>query len=117
PKMLLTPTYHVYRMYVPFQGATVMPVSFEAGTYASGDIRLPQVDAVAARDSSGKIWLSLVNIDPNRPAHFTLDGIASKGAIGEVLTGAAVDAHNSFAQPAQVAPRPCTGRVSGGRLE
>ena len=33
PKMVLTPTYHVYRMYVPFQDATLVPVDFDAGTY------------------------------------------------------------------------------------
>ncbi len=47
PKMVLTPTYQVYRMYVPFHEATLVPVIFDAGTYAYGDIRLPKVDAVA----------------------------------------------------------------------
>jgi alpha-N-arabinofuranosidase len=31
PRMLLTPTYHVFRMYLPFQDATSVPVSFAAG--------------------------------------------------------------------------------------
>ena len=31
-KMVLTPTYHVFRMYVPFQDATFVPVTFDAGT-------------------------------------------------------------------------------------
>ena len=117
PKMLLTPTYHVYRMYVPFQDATLVPVTFEAGTYAYGDIRLPQLDAVAARDKSGRVWLALVNVDPNRRARLALDGTDAKSAVGEVLTGAAVDAHNSFDRPKQVAPRPFAGRSSGGRLQ
>lgn len=32
-KMLLTPTYHVFHMYVPFQDATFVPVSFDKGSY------------------------------------------------------------------------------------
>jgi alpha-N-arabinofuranosidase len=60
PRMVLTPTYHVYHMYVPFQDATFVPVSFDAGAYVHGDISLPRVDAVAARDASGKLWLSLI---------------------------------------------------------
>lgn len=116
-KMVLTPTYHVYRMYVPFQGATVLPVSFDAGSYAFGDIHLPQVDAFAARDASGRVWLSLVNVDPNRPARFALDGMAAKRAVGEILTGSSVDSHNSVAQPAQVAPRAFAARLESGRLE
>jgi alpha-N-arabinofuranosidase len=117
PRMVLTPTYHVYRMYVPFQGATLVPVSFEAGAYAYGDIRLPQVDAVAARDASGRLWLSLVNVDPNRSARFAVDGLRATSARGEVLTGTAVDAHNSFSHPTEVAPQPFAGRVAGGEMQ
>ncbi len=32
-KLVLTPTYHVFHMYVPFQDATFLPVTFDAGTY------------------------------------------------------------------------------------
>jgi alpha-L-arabinofuranosidase len=119
PRMLRTPTYHVYAMYVPFQNARSVPVSFSAGTYAFGDIRLPQVDAVAARDSSGRLWLALVNVDPNRPARMTasLEGLNARGAAGQILTAATVDAHNTFNQPDRVAPRPFAGRSSGGRLQ
>ncbi|MDI6402322.1 alpha-L-arabinofuranosidase C-terminal domain-containing protein, partial [Balneolaceae bacterium ANBcel3] len=45
-KMILTPTYHVFRMYVPFQDATRLAIDFSEGTYQVGDIRLPQTDAV-----------------------------------------------------------------------
>src|ERR1051325_11553929 len=41
PKMVLTPTYHVFRMYVPFQDATFVPVKLDAGSYKHGDIELP----------------------------------------------------------------------------
>ncbi len=50
-KMILTPTYHVFRMYVPFQDATFVPVTFDAGAYTHGTITLPRVDALAARDA------------------------------------------------------------------
>ena len=53
-KMVLTPTYYVYKMYVPFQDATFVPVAFDAGTYTQGDISLPRVDALAARDAIGQ---------------------------------------------------------------
>ena len=39
-KMVLTPTYYVFKMYVPFQDATFVPVTFNAGTYTHGDITL-----------------------------------------------------------------------------
>src|SRR5438067_7699234 len=37
-KIVLTPTYHVYRMYVPFQDATLVAVNFDAGTYRNGNV-------------------------------------------------------------------------------
>ena len=67
-KMVLTPTYHVFKMYVPFQDATFVPVTFDAGTYTHGDITLPRVDAIAAKDASGTLWLALTNVDPTQPA-------------------------------------------------
>lgn len=118
-KMVLTPTYHVYRMYVPFHGATLVPVSFDAGTYDYGNIRLPRVDALAARDTSGQLWLALVNVDPVHPARFlaAVDGFEARTAAGELLTADAVDSHNSFEHPRQVVPRPFTARSSGSQLQ
>jgi alpha-N-arabinofuranosidase len=117
PKMLLTPTYHVHHMYVPFQGATVVPVSFDAGSYSFGDISLPRVDAIAARDTSGKLWLAMTNVDPNRPVRISATVPGARSASGRVLTAGAVDAHNSFAQPNQVAPKPFSGRTAGSALQ
>ena len=60
-KMVLTPTYYVFKMYVPFQDATFVPITFIAGTYTHGDITLPRVDAIAAKDKNGKLWLAITN--------------------------------------------------------
>lgn len=118
PRMVLTPTYHAYHMYVPFQDARVVPVSFDAGSYRYGEVDVPRVDAVAARGASGTLWLALTNVDPNRPARFSASvaGVSARSAQGRILTGTAVDAHNSFTAPDRVAPRPFKGRVSGGQL-
>ncbi|MBV9931270.1 MAG: alpha-N-arabinofuranosidase [Alphaproteobacteria bacterium] len=118
PRMVLTPTYHVYRMYVPFQDASLLPVRFDAGSYRHGEITLPRVDAVAARDAAGGIWLALVNVDPERPASVAaaLAGVRPRAAAGELLTAAAVDSHNGFDRPGEVAPRPFAGRAEAGGL-
>lgn len=118
PRMVLTPTYYVYRMYVPFQDATLLGASFNAGNYSYRDIRLPAIDAVAARDSSGKIWLSLVNVDPNRPARIvaSIQGVNPRAATGQLLSALAVDAHNSFDRPKEVVPRPFAGHLENGEL-
>ena len=117
-KMVLTPTYHVFKMYVPFQDATFVPVTFDAGTYTHGAITLPRVDAMAARDASGALWLALANIDPARPVEFDtrLTGITPKSASGETLTGPAIDSVNTFDAPNTVSPKPVTATVKGDRL-
>ena len=118
PRMVLTPTYQVYRMYVPFHDAVLVPVTFDAGSYAYDDIRLPKFDAVAARNSSGRLWLALVNVDPNRPGQIAvaIEGENVRSASGQLLTAATVDSHNSFEQPNEVVPRRFAGRTSDGQL-
>src|SRR5690606_4093032 len=118
PRMLLTPTYHVFRMYVPFQDATFIPVSFEAGSWTWGDITLPRIDAIAARDVDGNLVLSLTNVDPHQPAaiEVSLDGVAAGSVSGEVLTGPKVDSINTFEDPQVVVPRPLAATLEGGRL-
>jgi len=117
-KMVLTPTYHVFKMYVPFQDATFVPVSFDAGSYAHGDLELPRVDAIAAKDTGGKLWLAITNVDPNQRAQIELSlaGLNAKSATGETLTAAKVDSVNTFAAPDTVAPKPFRAQVEGGKL-
>jgi alpha-L-arabinofuranosidase len=118
PQMLLTPTYHVFRMYVPFQDATFVPVSLDAGHWTEGSITLPRVDAIAAKDGSGKLWLSLTNIDPEKSVRIemTVGGAAIRAASGETLTAARVDSINTFEAKDAVVPKPLTVTVAGGRV-
>lgn len=118
PRMVLTPTYHVYRMYLPFQDAIFVPVAFEAGTYRRGDLSMPRLDAVAARDTSGRLWLAVTNIDPDKPAEIAAEvgSVRIRSASGEVLTAARVDAVNSFDAPNTVAPKPAAAAVRDGRV-
>ena len=118
PKMVRTPTYHVFRMYVPFQNATSVPVTFDAGRYTHGAITLPRVDAIAAKDTSGTLWLSFTNIDPHQPAEITttITGFAARSASGETITGSAIDSVNTFEAPDTVIPKPVTVRLDGQRL-
>jgi alpha-L-arabinofuranosidase len=117
-KMVLTPTYYVYKMYVPFQDATFVPVTFNAGTYTNGNVMLPRVDAIAAKDKAGKLWLEITNVDPNQPVEVevALAGIPAKSAAGQTLTAPRVDSVNSFDAPNVVAPKPISAKVQGGKL-
>jgi alpha-N-arabinofuranosidase len=117
-KMLLTPTYHVYKMYLPFQDARSIPIAIEAGEYKVGDLVLPRIDGIAARTKDGQLWLALTNIDQNRAADLTtnVEGLSARTAVGEVLTAAHVDTVNTFESPRAVSPQAFRAQAVGGRL-
>jgi alpha-L-arabinofuranosidase len=117
-KMVRTPTYYVFKMYVPFQDAVFVPVLFDAGAYKHGDITLPRVDAIAAKGKDGKLWLGLTNLDPNSPLEVELNlaGVTAKSAAGETLTAPKVDSVNTFDAPNTVVPTPVSAKVQGGKL-
>jgi len=117
-KMVLTPTYYVFKLYVPFQDSTFLPVTFDAGLYTHGDVALPRVDAIAAKDKDGKVWLAITNVDPNRPAEVevSLAGVSAKSATGQTLTAPKVDSVNTFEAPNTVVPKAISAKSEGGKL-
>ena len=61
-KMVLTPTYHAFAMYIPFQDATSLPATLEGNpVYKVDKYEMPTVSATAARGKDGKLYLGLVN--------------------------------------------------------
>ena len=113
-KFLRTPTYWIYSMYVPFQDATPYAASVSGPTVTRGEFSLAQVDVSAARGVDGKLYLSLVNTDPDRPAHVTTN--LSGAAAGQILTAPSMEAHNTFEAPNALHPAAFAGRSEGGRL-
>ena len=117
-KFVLTPTYYVFKMYVPFQDSISVPVTFDAGTYMDGGVSLPRVDAIAARGADGKLLLEITNLDSENSAIIDADlaGITAKSASAETLTGAAVDSVNTFESPNAVVPKAAAAKVKNGKL-
>ena len=117
-KMVLTPTYYVYKMYVPFQDSKFVPVTIDAGSYKHADFTLPRVDAMAAKSNDGKLWVEITNVDPHQAAEveLTVTGINAKSASGETLTASKVDSVNTFEAPNTVVPKPISARAQGGKL-
>ena len=118
-KLVLTPTYYVFEMYKVHQDATYLPVDITTPDYRLGTNAVPSVHASASRDQSGRIHLSLVNLDPERanPASAKFAGTTPKHITGRVLTAAAMDAHNTFENPDAVTPAAFTAfELKGGEL-
>lgn len=118
-KMVLTPTYHVFHMYKPFQDATALPLELKAGTYKYGTVSVPQVSASAAKTKSGAVVIALANLDPHQPADVSaaIAGLKGGSVSAEILTGEAMDAHNSFDKPNAVHPVTFNGAaLANGKL-
>ncbi len=113
-QLALTPTYHAFRMHVPFQGATALPVRLDhTPRYTMGKLSIPAVSVSAARGKDGKLYLSLVNANPKQAvaAAVQFAGAVPADASASVLTGPAMEADYSV-----VAPVPVPVSVAHGQL-
>lgn len=103
-KMLLTPTYHVMKMYTVHHDATLIPLAFVSPQYIFDNQELPAVSASASRNAAGEVHVSLVNID-SKTAHtieIDLSGYELAQVSGEILTAESLQAHNTFEAPQTV---------------
>jgi alpha-N-arabinofuranosidase len=117
PKMVLTPTYHVFAMYKVHQDATALPFDLTSGDYSVGGRTIPAVSATSSRAKDGHIHVSLVNTDPSRPATVAclVSGATLSTVTGQVLTAATMQSNNTFDQPDSVKPAAFTGFTLSGQ--
>ncbi|WP_370449677.1 alpha-N-arabinofuranosidase [Novosphingobium sp. LASN5T] len=118
-KMVKTPTYWVFDLYKPWQDATTLPIDLQSPLYRNGDVTVPAISASAVRDTAGQVHVALVNLDPHRaiPVSIGLAGVRAGAVTGRIVTGTAMDAHNSFDAPDVVRPVAFTGaRIAGGAV-
>lgn len=118
-KMVLTPTYYVFKMYKAHQGATAIPVELSAPEYKLDQASVPSISASASRDANGNVNLSLVNLDPNRPVEIstTISGLTVKTVTGEVLTAPTMNAMNTFENPNAIKPAVFSGfKLQGSQM-
>ena len=106
PRMILTPTYHVFEMYAPHQDATLLPAWITDNTMDVEAKSLPHISASASRGASGTILLTLCNLHHEEDVEVRIDvrGTDVKGVSGKALSGPATDSHNTFEQPDAVRP-------------
>jgi alpha-N-arabinofuranosidase len=102
-KMILTPTYHVFDMYKVHQEATMLPVQFNTPKYEHNGKSIDAASVSASKDASGKIHISVVNLDPNKSLEIScsLRGFSNNAKIisGNIITADKTDSHNTFDKP------------------
>ncbi len=106
PRMILTPTYYVYRLYSVHHNATLLPTELRCARYEFDGKTVPGMNVSASRDAVGKIHVSLCNIHPDSAVRVEaqLQGADAKRITGQVLTAGAINAHNTFERPGVVEP-------------
>lgn len=119
-KMVLTPTYHVFRMYNVHQEAINLPLTCSSKTFTDANGReCPIVDATASRNAEGTINVTLTNTDLENDAEITVS-IASDGkpsVVGEILTSGNIADYNDFDSPDTVQPAEFKGfKVKDGKI-
>ncbi len=117
--MVLTPTYHVFQMYTPFQESTFLPVDIESETIEvskayfkdkadenTGSRTMPLLSASAAKCQDGSVVLSLINVSLDKPQTLDvkLEGFTGKTVKGNILTSKNVADYNDFGHPDRVSP-------------
>jgi alpha-N-arabinofuranosidase len=118
-KMVLTPTYHVFRMFRVHQEAQLLNIDITSEDYTFGNRKIPAISASASIDKTGKIHISLANLNPNKEITVTcpIIGDLFSKVTGEVLTATQMNAYNSFERPETVKPASFNGfKLSSGIL-
>ncbi|MBC7946255.1 MAG: alpha-N-arabinofuranosidase [Chitinophagaceae bacterium] len=100
-QMLLTPTYHVFDMYKVHHDAKLLQVNFASPDYIVGDQKIPAVSVSASRDSTGKVHVSLVNMDANKDIviRTSLHDMNWQTVTGQAVTSARFTDINTFERP------------------
>ena len=103
-QMVLTPSYYVFKMYKVHQNATLIPLDIKCGKYTFGNESIPAISASASKDGSGKIHVTLANLDPNKENTVTIDMGTIKMATvtGEVITSKNINDFNDFGSAPKV---------------
>lgn len=118
--MVLTPTYHVFDMYKVHQDAHLLESHYVSPSYKMGDEEIPQLSLSSSIGDEGHIHVSACNLSHADSLNVELDlqGIVNAAVSGQVLVSSdALDAHNSFDNPNQVAPKELEGiKVEQGNV-
>ena len=110
PKMITTPTYHVFEMYRSHQGARSLATSFESPSisFAVADEKR-QLPALAGSASlkGETVSLSVVNCHASLPieAGLQFEGVRLRDGTVSTLTHSDLAAHNTFDNPSALRPQ------------
>lgn len=105
--MVLTPTYHVFRMYQPFQDATALPLEISCDSIKVRENQtIPTIFSSAAKTKDNSIIVSLANIslDKSQDIDIVSDLSTINNITGEILKCKNISDYNDFEHPQTITP-------------
>ena len=120
-EIVLTPTYHVFRMYNVHQDATSVPVTMPSDSLASKSGRLfPTLSVSASKSDALHVSLANPSVDESKTVELEFDALKPAVVSGEILRGKgkgmeAVKSHNEFGGKTAVSPVPFKDFKMSGR--
>jgi len=118
-KMVLTPTWYVFRMFRVHQNARLLPIDVVSEDYVYGGQKIPAVSASASINDKGQIHISMANLNPGKDVELTckLVNFTSGQITGEILTASQINSFNSFENSSVVKTAPFSAfKVKDGVL-
>lgn len=111
PKMILTPTYHVFEMYKVHQSAKLLKTDLTCNAYQHDGQTLPSLNISASKADDGVLHITLCNLDPTVPSELecTVEGMTVKSVNGRILTAEKMNTHNTFDKLDAIMPETLNG--------
>jgi alpha-L-arabinofuranosidase len=101
-KMVLTPTYHVFKMFNVHQDATLVPSELKTGEYVFGNESIPLMTA-SASVSNGAMNVTLTNASPSKDEPLTIELPSTyKTATAQIITAKNMNDLNDFGKEEKV---------------
>ncbi len=112
PRMLLTPTHHVFNMYQGHMGARQVESYAETDLFGDGEIQVQNLH-ISASEKDGKLLVTIVNLDDENDceAHISLGGVKATKASANTI-GGDVRKYNTFDNPENVKPESLDVKIS-----
>jgi alpha-N-arabinofuranosidase len=104
-KIVLTPTYYVFKMYKVHQDAMMVPLTIlNNPEYKQDKVNMPLLNGSASIDSLGTINITLSNSDAEREHALQVELNQSdlKNISGEIITGEKITSYNDFGKSEEV---------------
>lgn len=101
-KMVLTPTYHVFKMFNVHQEATLVPSELKCGSYSFGSESIPSMTASASL-SNGAMNVTLTNANPTKDEQLNIEFPETyKTATAQIITSKNMNDLNDFGKAEKV---------------